>query len=106
MKRISALIIAAALALSFFPAFVLASTANDPFITDLIAGQHTVVGSIKIWNDADFIYVKYETISPYCLMETHLAIASDLSGIPQANGNPIPGQFPYQTSHNCATSFL
>jgi hypothetical protein len=106
MNRISSLFVILAFTLALFPAMAGAATESDPFITDLIAGQHTDVGDIKIWNDADFVYIQYETVQPYCLMETHLQVAPQLSDIPQANGNPIPGQFDYKTKHDCVTTFL
>jgi hypothetical protein len=86
------------------PAF--AHTQADPLVVDLIAGQHEIAGSIKVWDDGASLYVLYETTGPWCLTETHLAIASSLGGIPQSNGNPAPGQFPYKNSHGCSTSYL
>src|SRR5262250_730280 len=85
---------------------VSANTAEDPLVVDLIAGQNQRAGDIKIWDDGKSLYVLYETTDPWCLTETHLAVASSLAGIPQKNGNPIPGQFPYKNEHNCSTSFL
>ncbi|HSM71427.1 MAG TPA: hypothetical protein VK851_07770 [Anaerolineales bacterium] len=86
------------------PAF--AHTQANPLVVDLLAGQHEVAGSIKVWDDGASLYVLYETTGPWCLTETHLAIASSLGGIPQANGNPMPGQFPYKNSHGCNTNYL
>lgn len=106
MKHTSGLIIILALVLSFFPSAGYAATENNPFVTDLIAGRHTDVGDIKIWNDDQFLYVKIQTVGRWCLMSTHVAVAWDLSGIPQKNGNPIPGRFPYKTTHKCVTSFI
>ena len=85
---------------------VSANTAEAPLVVDLIAGQNEHAGDIKVWDDGTSLYVLYETVNPWCLTETHLAVASSLDGIPQANGNPIPGQFPYKNTHNCATNFL
>ncbi len=85
---------------------VSANTAEAPLVVDLIAGQNEHAGDIKVWDDSTSLYVLYETVNPWCLTETHLAVASSLDGIPQANGNPIPGQFPYKNTHNCATNFL
>lgn len=83
------------------PFKVLANTAVDPFVTDLIAGQHTDVGDVLVWNDEENLYVKY-LISEVglCLDETHLHVATSLADIPQTKkGNPIPGQFAYQNDH-------
>ncbi|NVO67324.1 hypothetical protein [Methanofollis tationis] len=95
----------------------LAHTADDPYRTDLIAGQHTDAGDVLVWNDDEYLYVKFLTADRWCLAETHLAVADALAGIPQTgngklqanngkskagngkqqtgNGNPIPGQFAY-----------
>jgi len=92
--------------ISFFVSPVFAFTEGDPLIVDLIAGQNEIAGSIKAWDDGSSLFVLYETVDPWCLTETHLAVASSFEDIPQANGNPIPGQFPYKNSHNCATNYL
>ncbi|MBC7091645.1 MAG: hypothetical protein H5T50_07045 [Nitrososphaeria archaeon] len=63
---------------------------------DLIAGQHMDVGNIIVWIDGGILHVKYETIEGWYLIETHLAVATNLNGIPQTKTkNPIPGKFPY-----------
>src|SRR5689334_13473943 len=85
---------------------VSANTGEAPLVVDLIAGQNEHAGEIKVWDDGTSLYVLYETVNPWCLTDTHLAVASSTDGIPQANGNPIPGQFPYSNKHNCATNFL
>jgi len=65
-------------------------------IVNLVAGQNRVVGSIYIWNDNDTIYVQYETIAGWYLLETHFHIAPTWGEIPQTrNNNPMPGQFTY-----------
>src|SRR6185503_601658 len=85
---------------------VSANTANDPLLVDLVAGQNQHAGDIKVWDDGKSLYVLYETDEPWCLTETHLAVGSTLGDIPQRNGNPVPGQFPYKNEHKCTTSFL
>jgi hypothetical protein len=89
------------------PATVFANTESDPYTIPLIAGQHITVGEVKVWNDSNNLYVKYEiTEEGWCLDETHLAVATSLEGIPQADGgNPPPGQFPYMHEDlSCVTS--
>lgn len=73
---------------------------NHTYVTDLIAGQHYDAGDVIVWDDCDFIYVKFTTENGWMLSETHLHIATSLDGIPQNNGNPTPGQFDYKTDHN------
>lgn len=69
-------------------------------VADLIAGQHYDVGNVKVWRDGDILYVKYETIEGWYITETHVEIAfSDLTEIPQKNGNPTPGKFTYSIEH-------
>lgn len=72
-----------------------------PKSVNLIAGQHIDIGSVYVWNTKDYIFVRYEAEDNWYLSETHLAVATSLDGIPQTNsGNPIPGQFPYKTTHD------
>ncbi|HDS63238.1 MAG TPA: hypothetical protein ENN52_03745 [Methanofollis liminatans] len=100
----------------------LAHTEDDPYRTDLIAGQHTDAGDVLVWNDDDYLYVKFLAKDGWCLAETHLAVAGVLADIPQTgngkpqanngkskvgngkqqtvNGNPIPGQFAYGDSYD------
>lgn len=71
----------------------------------LYAGQFTDVGSIVITNDDTNIYVTYNTINGWVLNETHLYVGHP-DNIPTNNaGNPQIGQFPYNDTHNNATSF-
>ena len=106
MKRFFYLTIIVVIVLASMPNQGRAASQSNPFIVDLVAGQHTDVGDVKIWDDGTTLYVEYETVDPWCLEETHVAVASSLADIPQKNGNPIPGQFPYKTNHNCASSFI
>ena len=92
--------------ISFLVSPALAFSEGDPLIVDLIAGQNEVAGNIKVWDDGSSLFVSYEIFEPWCLTETHLAVASSVDEIPQSNGNPVPGQFPYKNSHKCATNFL
>lgn len=80
----------------------LGHTEDDPYVTNLIAGQHTNVGNVSVWNDEDNLYVKYATITNCEITETHLHVATSLDGIPQTKkDNPIPGQFDHKNdSHH------
>jgi len=77
----------------------------EPFVTDLVIRfcrcRYLKVGTVTVWNDGTYLYVKYSLSKCYLvLFKTHLAVATSLEGIPQTKtGNPIPGQFPYQTTH-------
>lgn len=107
MKRIISTLMACSLLviLTSTVAFANKDTAEDVMVVDLIAGQNIYAGSVTVWNDADNLFVQYETVDPFCLTETHLEVGSSLDDIPQANGNPIPGQFEYKSTHNCISSF-
>lgn len=75
---------------------------GEAICTDLLAGQYIDVGEVQIWNDADNLYVKYIVdVVDWCLTETHVHVATSLEGIPQKNGNPIPGKFDYMGEHDC-----
>ena len=70
-----------------------------------IAGQNINAGTIEVSNDANFIYVTYNTANGYVLTQTHLYVGN-CEAIPvNAKGNPVPGRFPYKNIHNNATSF-
>ncbi len=61
----------------------------------LIAGQHIDVGSVTVTTDESTICVAFTTSDDWYLTETHVAIATDPGDLPQVQGNPAPGQFPY-----------
>ncbi|MFX0030157.1 MAG: hypothetical protein ACFE8B_13180 [Candidatus Hermodarchaeota archaeon] len=111
----SLLIISSILGITIIP--VTAHTEESPFITDLFAGQNIPVGHVIVWNDADYLHVKYlidddltpddpsDDGVPTLIYETHLHVAESIDGIPQTKkGNPIPGKFDYNTEHNPGVS--
>ena len=60
-----------------------------------------LVGWVTVWNDGDYLYVKYETTGGWELTETHLAVADSFDDIPQTKkGNPKVGRFPYKMMHD------
>jgi hypothetical protein len=66
----------------------------------LYAGQTINAGNVTVWNDQTDLYVQFNTSGGWLMTESHVAVATSLAGIPQKNGNPIPGQFPYSMVHN------
>ncbi len=104
-----AIVLALALVFSLVPAMGFADNDCEPCEpwkeVDLIAGQHNVVGTVTVENDNEYLCVTYaldeESLAEgWLIYETHLAIATELDGIPQTRANrwgtnPIPGQFPY-----------
>ncbi len=66
---------------------------------ELYAGQHILVGEVLVKSDGAKICVKFvlseDAIAKgWVITETHVAVADEATGIPQNNGNPIPGKFP------------
>jgi hypothetical protein len=107
MKKLIYLLIAVSLILALVPAVASAHTEGDPFVTDLMAGQHIDVGDVLVWNDGTLLYIKYVITDPeWCITETHLQVATNASLIPQKNGNPIPGKFEENDEHDCVTEAL
>ncbi|UCC74807.1 MAG: hypothetical protein JSV86_09740 [Gemmatimonadota bacterium] len=80
-------------------------TAANPMVAQLIAGGGNPkgaihVGELHVWNDADYLHVRYVvTLAGWCIEETHLHVADHLEEIPQKNGNPRPGRFDYKQDH-------
>lgn len=75
-----------------------------PFTTPIYAGQTTEVGYIKVWNDNTNLYVKYVFNSPYYANWLHVWVGCNLANVPQNNGNPAPGLFPYHYNLNGGTT--
>lgn len=62
----------------------------------LYAGKTEKVGKIQVTNDSVNIKVKVVVEDPWVLVGSpHVEVALTVDGIPQKNGNPIPGQFTY-----------
>lgn len=65
----------------------------------LYAGQTILVGEVLVKSENEQVCVKFvlnaDAISAgWLITETHVAVADAAEGIPQKNGNPIPGKFP------------
>jgi hypothetical protein len=74
---------------------------GDPLAVTLWAGQTTDAGSVTISNDANNLYVQFDTTSPWLMTESHAHVADTLAGIPTTKkGNPKIGNFAYQTSYD------
>ena len=67
---------------------------------DIWAGKNTDVGDVWITHDGNNIYLKVHTTGDWYFSEVHIAVADSLNKIPQKNGNPPPGQFPFKYSYN------
>jgi hypothetical protein len=78
---------------------------------DMITGGGNIngatdAGDIYIWNDGANIYVEFVLEDGWFLCGTHVEVAQTTNGIPQANGNPIPGQFTYKHTFEYATHYI
>ncbi|NIP37360.1 MAG: hypothetical protein GWN18_20530, partial [Thermoplasmata archaeon] len=63
----------------------------------------TDVGEVYVWQDDDYLYVKFMTTGDWEMTLTHLHVAEDPDDIPQTKkGNPKVGKFDYETSHSPA----
>ena len=85
-------------------------SSDDPFCTDLIAGgggtRGLDVGDVLVWNNADYLYVKYLIgDADWCLTKTSLEVARSLEEIPQANGNPKLGHFTWKAQLGGLTEY-
>lgn len=70
-----------------------------PTSTPLMAGQSDNVGDVTVWNDANNVYVSFQTIGAYRLKVTHLYVGA-CGGIPvNGAGNPRIGLYPYSANH-------
>lgn len=69
---------------------------GDPVVSNLIAGQNIVSGTITVQNDQDSLYVTFNTTNGWMLGKTHLYVG-ELQNMPSTpNGNPQIGNFPFQ----------
>ena len=74
-------------------------------VTDLIAGQNTVVGTVSVEVVGENYIITYNVDGGYCLTETHLSVVEDPNDFPMTNsGNPKNGHFEYSDYYNCASN--
>lgn len=79
----------------------ISAAATYPLTIDLVAGQDTEnpIGYVEVWNTETHLRVRYMIDDPcWEIVETHLAVATSLAGIPtNKKGNPRIGHFPYSS---------
>jgi hypothetical protein len=69
--------------------------------TPLIAGQSIPAGSVVVENDAQYLYVTYQTDGTWLITETHLDVATRPEDLKQTSkGNAVPGRFAYKSEHD------
>jgi len=69
-------------------------------IVDLFAGKTIDAGDVQVWNNGNYLYVKYLAVDGWMINETHVSVKTAWADIPQAKGNAIPGQFVYNNTHD------
>jgi hypothetical protein len=83
----------------------------------LYAGQHIDVGTVYVWNDAEYLYVQYmidddawDDGDGWGLYETHVHVGEGLEDFPlNRGGNPQIGHFTYKEYHEgvrCYTEII
>jgi len=71
--------------------------ATDVLCVELVAEKTLPVGRVCVTERSDTLFVRFEAAANWRLIETQLAVASALEGIPLAGGRqPILGRFPYK----------
>jgi len=73
---------------------------------DLLAGQNTLVGNVKVESDGINYTITYTiTEEGWCLTQTHLSVGETPEDFPHTDsGNPKIGLFEYGESLDCASS--
>jgi hypothetical protein len=105
MKRMSLLALAMAVALALNAGLAYAQVTDPCAHTyPFTAGQTINAGSVTVTNDANYLKVTFTTTGDWYLDKAHLWVGIDIKDIPFAQGNPVPGQFPWQTSFTQASN--
>ena len=74
-------------------------------VTNLIAGQNTVVGTVTVTSDGINYTITYNVDAGYCLTETHLSVVKNPDDFPMTNsGNPKNGHFEYSDYYDCGSN--
>jgi hypothetical protein len=107
MKRLSGLLAVLTLAAMLLsPGVTAAHTEDAPLSVNLLVGGTRDIGDVKVWNDAETLYVRYLSSTAACFQATHLAVVTDLADIPRnSRGRPIPGRFKYSDTHGCVQEY-
>ena len=71
------------------------------------AGQDMEVGTMQVSNDQEHLFVSYHITGGWCMMETHVHVATTLEGFPLVGRweTPAPGQFDYKSEHECVAEY-
>ncbi|WP_340818946.1 hypothetical protein [Methanolobus sp. WCC4] len=71
---------------------------NDTITTQaLYAAKNIDVGTLNVSNDTEYLYITYETMNGWTILETHLEVVNDSEDFPvNGGGNVVPGHFTYK----------
>jgi hypothetical protein len=79
--------------------------AQRALCVELIAETALSVGRVCVTERADSLFVRFESSDTWRLVETQLAVAASLEGVPRGGaGHPILGRFPYKGLHGRGVS--
>ena len=77
-----------------------------PVVRNLVTSQGNVVGEVNMHHDSQFLYVEVTAAGGQCLSGIQLQVATELAGIPQVDGVPVPAEFEHVlTFSECVTSY-
>ncbi len=65
---------------------------------DIYAGQTILVGNYEVWIDGDYATIMFWIDEGWCLVENHIAVATDMSDYTNGKGNPQIGKFPFEAT--------
>jgi len=86
------------------PSYRMTQLCGTTASTPLLAGQTMLAGNVTVSNDAEFLYVTYNTTGNWRLKKTHLYVGA-CNAIPtNGGGNPKIGLFPYTAAHNISST--
>jgi hypothetical protein len=106
VKRFVLVLLAMTIVAAILPVAAMAHTEAAPYVTDLSQGRNLAdVGDVKVWNDAQNVYVKIVTAPEYYLFGTKIEVKTSAGAIPQASGNAVPGKFTYKADQSFATEY-
>jgi len=74
--------------------------AQRALCVELTAETALSVGRVCVTERADSLFVRFESNDTWRLVETQLAVAASLEGVPRGGaGHPVLGRFPYKGLH-------
>lgn len=83
-----------------------AATCGESLEVDLLARRDSRVGSVKVANDRENLYVTFVTRAGWTLERTYLEVTTSVDDLPlNPAGHPVPGHFSYHERHGQVTEY-